>query len=99
MNMTENSGHRELGPAKPLFQSSWLALFLVLRQELEARRDDDPLADDGSHPGTSTLARQRAPAGGQPPCPGLSPTHRGEVLREPAARHEAATTATTPRAN
>ena len=41
MSMTDNGGDRGIAPPKPLFESSWLALFLLLKQELESLREDD----------------------------------------------------------
>ena len=37
MNAMQHSDNRGLGPASPLFASSWMALFLLLRQELGTR--------------------------------------------------------------
>ena len=52
MSMTED-GDRGIAPPKPLFESSWLALFFLLKQELEALRDEGPVPgergpDEGS---------------------------------------------------
>lgn len=40
MSMTNNGGDRGIAPPKPLFESSWLALFFLLKQEFESLRDE-----------------------------------------------------------
>ena len=45
MSMTEK-GDRGFAPPKPLFESSWLALFFLLRQELESLRDESATPRD-----------------------------------------------------
>lgn len=35
MSMTDDSGERKVAPASPLFASSWLALYFLLKEELE----------------------------------------------------------------
>ncbi|MEM1413101.1 MAG: hypothetical protein AAGH19_12165 [Pseudomonadota bacterium] len=40
MSINSDGGSRGVAPPKPLFQSSWLALFLLLRQELESFRGE-----------------------------------------------------------
>ena len=40
MSMTDDGGERGIAPPKPLFESSWLALFFLLKQELESLRDE-----------------------------------------------------------
>ena len=37
MNAMQHSDHRGMTPASPLFASSWMALFLLLRHEFGTR--------------------------------------------------------------
>lgn len=41
MNMPDNGAERGVAPSSPLFASSWVALYLLLKQGLENLRDDD----------------------------------------------------------
>ena len=46
MSMTNNGGDRGVAPPKPLFESSWMALFFLLKQELEALREPGEAPED-----------------------------------------------------
>ena len=48
MSMMNDGGDRGIAPPKPLFESSWLALFVLLKQELDSLRRDgaEPEAPD-----------------------------------------------------
>lgn len=47
MSMIDNGVDRGLESSSPLFASSWMALYLLLKQEFESLRDDEPRTDDG----------------------------------------------------
>lgn len=60
MRMTDNGGDRGIAPPKPLFESSWLALFFLLKQELESLREEgagDDVQGKGKKPRTETPER------------------------------------------
>ena len=48
MSMIDDGGETNVAPSAPLFASSWLALYFLLKQELETRWD-----------GGSTTAREQ----------------------------------------
>lgn len=48
MSMTDDSGERKVAPASPLFASSWLALYFLLKEELENLKDGGAAADTDS---------------------------------------------------
>lgn len=52
MSMTNNGGDTGANPASPLFASSWMALYFLLKQELESLRAQgaEAACNDGEQP-------------------------------------------------
>lgn len=48
MSMIDDGGERKVAPAAPLFASSWLALFFLLKEELENLKDGGAAAEPDS---------------------------------------------------
>ncbi len=52
MSMMENGADRGIAPSSPLFASSWMALYSLLKQELESLRElTSPKRDEAEEHG------------------------------------------------
>jgi hypothetical protein len=50
MSMIDDGGEANVAPTTPLFASSWLALYFLLKQKLENRRDGGTSSEKPSEP-------------------------------------------------